>query len=408
MQARVLSLTLLVLAVFAQQWSPFIRVDDDCKTEVRQVTMFSDHKAQVTHYFWCQYNTKDRKYNLLYRRQYANGIFSPVDTLDTEHECERMAATGPHDGEQIFLAYQADRRIAHTHCSADMKDGCLDIYTLNSADGGFTWGTPMAVSRSNPNDIWNRQNPKIVMNPETNRVWIFYVLANVEQTSFSIGYVTRPEGSIAYSAERTIAGRKELIMDITVALSNIGGDLLVHLVWTGEVGGNLQLRQAISNSNGESWSTSALLDPGFAGKFTSDIKMDQGYMVLPYLKDTKGVAQLSLTSDRSRSWRKKQISTKTGIADVALCYKTSRNDGIVFTLLNADMGDGKFEGEYGYMKIANENWIRGTNPFGGRNLAYDPTIRCYVENGKFVVKAVAIEMGQNQNQIHLTQLVIDP
>jgi len=405
-------LILIVLFTFfftftIPQWSPPIRLDDKCETELRRATMFSDQSSKITHFFWCQYDSWERKFNLLYRRQYPNGILSSVEELDNEHECEHVSVTGAHDGEQLFVAYAADRRSKHTHCGMDTRDGCLDIYTINSADGGFTWSRVMAVPRTNMDDIWNRQYPKVIMNPATGRVWIFYVLSNVEAETFSLGFVTRPEGSTIYSLERLLGYRKELIMEVTVALSKYNGNAMIHLVWTGEVQKQLHLMQAISANNGDSWQTTEIIQPGFAGRFTSDIRIDPGYMVLPYLHSQSSSAQIAVSNDWARSWNMITISQHPGIADSAICYKTGKNDAIVVALLNAEVSENKFNGEFGYMRVTDGQWIKGGNPFGNMNVAYDPSIRCYVENGKYVIKAVAIEDSDDGMQkIFLSTLVL--
>ena len=396
-------LSTLCAAVLAT-WSPHIRIDDNCQTELKRATMFIDQKSKVTHYFWCQYYSDNYRFRLLYRKQDQAGELSPVQTLDTEHDCEEISVTGINDGMTINVAYEADRSIAHTRCSAEMTEGCLDIYYFDSKDGGETWSKPQAVGKADMNDIWNRAYPRIVVSPLTGRSWIFYVLTNVESTIYSIGWVTRPADSLIYTSETLLGFRKELIMGITVALSNYRGSFLIHIVWTGEFDGRLVLIQGVSPNNGITWTVSEFLGRGFAGKFTSNILMDQQYMILPYLEYSYAPSRLAITPDRTNNWKLREISENSGIPDVALCYKTSKADAILFTLLNAQIDTNQYEGEFGYMRLSDETFIRGDNPFGSYSMAYDPNIRCYVGNDDaFVVKALGI---LNSAQLLLTQNVI--
>ena len=60
------------------------------------------------------------------------------------------------------------------------------------------------------------------------------------------------------------------------------------------------------------------------------------------------------------------------------------------------------------MMLADEKWIAGTNPFGKMNLGYDPNIRCYIDNGVYVVKVVGIENVQGTtNKIYITHTMMN-
>ena len=403
------AIVLLLFSFALAQWSAPVRVDDNCYTELRRASIFSDQHARVTHYFWCELSKEDRRFHLMYRRQYQNGIFSEVEILDLDHECEQVAVTGAFDGEQIFVAYAADRRSKHTHCTIDTKDGCLDIYSLNSADGGFTWSMPRQVPRSNTNDVLNRQYPSIIRSSLTGRVWIFYAVSNVGVDASSIAFVTKAGDSITYATERVLGFHPELILTVSAATTTFSGSAtMIHVAWTGEVNKQIRLTHIASTTNGDSWTNYQVPGNGFLGQFTSEVRMDPTYLAMTYLQTAQSPSQVAVSTNAGKDWRLISISSYPGIADASICFKYSKNDALLFTFVNAGSGNGQFKGEFGYIRLSDGQWIRGTNPFGEMNLAYSPTIRCYTENNQFVIKVVAVEAseyGQN-SKIYTSKMTL--
>jgi len=192
-------------------------------------------------------------------------------------------------------------------------------------------------------------------------------------------------------------------MGVTVALSNNNAQILIHLVWTGEINGRLLLVQAISPDNGISWTYSNLLGTGFTGRFVSNIAMHPMFMAMPYLEYSYAITRIAITWDRTASWRLVQISENSGIPDLALCYKANTQDAMLFTLLNAEIGVSKYEGEFGIFRLGNGIWTRGENPFGAMSLAYDPIVKCQTQNNAYTVKALGIE---GMDKIYVTQNII--
>ncbi len=398
-------LFIVTLSLFAARslssWAPLTRVDNSGVTEIRRATLFIDQKSRLTHYFWCQHNLTTNAFNLLHRTQQpGSSDLSPIQLLDTEHECEELTITGPNDGLHVYIAYGADRRTPHTHCSKDNTDGCLDVYSIDSADAGSTWTRPQQIQRDARDDIWNRAYPRILLHPITGRLWIFYVLSNVEKTSYTIGFVTRPRDSSVYSKEKMLNQQKELIMGLAAGLSRKKTTNTIHVVWTNDEKKDLQVREAYSTSEGVKWKYSKIVGTGYSGRLVSDLAMDQQYMALAYLSGTTAPSRLAVTTNGGDSWQLKELSENTGLEDLALCYKTGKKNAILFTLLNAEVQTEKFEGEFGYIKVSEDRWVRDENPFGDKNLVYDPNVRCFVgADGHFVVRAIGIE----DNKLYTTE-----
>jgi len=393
MKIKVLIFVFLVYGVYAD-WDKPIRVDENCTTEMKRATLYTDQITRVTHYFWCQLDKNTGRFYLYYRRQIPQGILYPETILDISHSCEGVSIAGSSDGGRLYVAYNARRSRPRTSCNEDITDGCMDIYTLQSLDGGLSWSIPAVIPRKNLKDVRNRWAPKAIINPFTDRVWVFYLTQETEDMMYSIGYSSKPDNSILYNSEVLMNTRKELILDVTAALSN-PGSLNIHLVWSGEANKVLTMNQMVSSNNGINWRGVGSVDKGFAGNMVSNIIMNARNMFIPFLQQMGSPTYIKTSTDGGSRWSSTQISQYSGLPDICLCFKSFGNDGAVFSLLNAKLGEGNYVGEFGYIDINNGKWIKGSKPFGNFILNYDPNIRCYVENGNYVVKAIAISENTN-------------
>lgn len=388
--------------VVSAAWEPVERIDENCTTEMKRASLYINQITRITHYFWCQLDVQSGRYYLYYRRQIPEGILYPETILDISHSCEGVAATGSNDGTRIYVAYSAERSRSRTSCNDEMTDGCMDIYTLESSDGGETWSVPEVLPRRNTSDVRDRWNPRIITNPLSERVWIFYLTQEKNENLYSIGYISKPDKSSPYGPEVLVNTRKEIIVDVAVAVSNLGR-LCLHLVWSGDVEGKIAMYQAISTNNGRSWSDVGFVDRGFSGNMVSDIIMNDRQMYIGHLKGTGLPTYLKISRNGGERWRPLQISALSGLPDISLCYKSFGTDGAVFALLNVKLGTGDYKGEFGYYLIASERWVQSEKPFGNFILDFDPNARCYVENGQYIVKAIAISKN---TELYMTKNVI--
>ena len=271
----------------------------------------------------------------------------------------------------------------------------MHLYTLDSRDKGEQWSTPVQISRSNRDDIRNRWRPRILINPQSNRLWIFYITQNTESKQYSIGYVSRPEGSSTYNSEVQMNQRSEIIVDLAAALTKPNGKLSLHLIWTGDIKGTLTMTQMISTNNGVGWKTVGGVANGFGGPMISNIIMNPQYLYIPYLQSTGASESYMLVSTNGGSrWNKLKISNKSGLPDITLCFKAFGTKGIVFSLLNWKKSEGVYLGEFGFLDVSVMRYKdTKETPFGNEILNYDPNLSCYVENDQYTVKAIGISKG---------------
>lgn len=400
MGIKIVVFIFLAFGVYAK-WEPLERVDENCTTEMKRATIYIDQITRISHYFWCQLDERSGRFYLYYRKQIPEGILYPETILDISHSCEGVSVAGSSDGRRIYLAYSAERSRARTSCNEDITDGCMDIYTLESLDSGDSWSLPVVLPRKNLKDIRNRWSPKILIDPLSSRLWIFYITQETEEMMYSIGYVQRTSSSI-YNSEVLMNSRKELILDVTAAVSN-PGPVIIHLIWSGEVNQALAMNQLISTNNGVSWRAVGMIDRGFGGNMVSDIIMNAKNMYIPFLKQMGAPTQLKMSVDGGSKWSSFQISQYSGLPDICLCFKSFGNDGTVFSLLNAKISEGNYIGEFGYLRVIDRRWIKADKPFGNFILNYDPNLRCYVENGQYIVKAIAISKNTN---LYVTKNVV--
>ena len=104
-------------------------------------------------------------------------------------------------GKSLVIAFEGQRQFHLGVCNATNTKGCFDVYVTESKEEGYNWGNAVPVPRKSLSDVADRTAPHLLVNPDTSRIYVFYLQRNIGASSTNIAYVTRPKGSLIFSNE---------------------------------------------------------------------------------------------------------------------------------------------------------------------------------------------------------------
>ena len=83
-----------------------------------------------------------------------------------------LSVTEINDGNEVFVAFSANRSINGKNCDVNDTSGCNDVYFIESHDKGSTWSKALRVPRKNLSDAVHRNSPQVLYIREMPKVFI--------------------------------------------------------------------------------------------------------------------------------------------------------------------------------------------------------------------------------------------
>eukprot|EP01022_Parablepharisma_sp_SALTPOND_P000958 TRINITY_DN105332_c0_g1_i1.p1 TRINITY_DN105332_c0_g1~~TRINITY_DN105332_c0_g1_i1.p1 ORF type:complete len:479 (-),score=11.54 TRINITY_DN105332_c0_g1_i1:231-1466(-) len=149
-----------------------------------------------------------------------------------------IAIKGYNNGKNLIVAFAAPR---------DDDTMLLDIYTMESTDGGNSWGKPSPVPRHEMSDNINRTRPNMLV-LSSQRTFVFY------QCGDNVCYIVRPPGSTLFQNEAVISKKTPESRIISTEVDT--RPVTVVVSWLAEASDKKQevnWTVAYSKNNGLSW-----------------------------------------------------------------------------------------------------------------------------------------------------------
>lgn len=117
-----------------------------------------------------------------------------VTSLAATHT-KHTAALSDSQDQIIVLVFAAPRSLKNdAECVGNLREGCSEIFVVESIDEGRTWSGPVTVNRTRQDDLYHRMSPSVAYDRETSTIYIAYTRVEVVTGKSVIGFIKKIVG----------------------------------------------------------------------------------------------------------------------------------------------------------------------------------------------------------------------
>ena len=154
------------------------------------------------HIFWQTFN-EVRNRAIRYRKMLQDGAMTSTQNISKNYTPVvvrgGLSAKISEDGKHLVVAFVGYRMTTYETCEEHNTSGCMEIFFIESTDGGENWESPIRMNRANMSDKASRLQPAILLE-DTKRVYVMYTL----NSGFAIS--VREPNAKNFDNERSLNG----------------------------------------------------------------------------------------------------------------------------------------------------------------------------------------------------------
>ena len=307
----VLGLVLALFGLTAAKWATPIEITAYKDPTRITKSMYTDSSSGSTHVAYC--NSTDGA--LYYTRLDESGLFltGPMPVVTTAR-CFHVDVSGPHDGQSVYLVFEARRTMSVEECGPNDLGACDDLFVLKSPDGGNTW-MPLKSIGGFPGDTYRRRGHKLLVNWKAKSFWLTYAKYTQKEGGITVVKFDAAKGT--FGPEQTILTKYTgMTMYHTITFNEKGETTLMISYATPY---SLALQTLISTDGGVTWKKGEPLKtlcPG-AGYVLRNLAYQGKYLVAACVKNDQG--HFSFSEDNGKTWTPVKAFPYRDLEEVTFC-----------------------------------------------------------------------------------------
>lgn len=235
----------LTLSLVYSKWAAPVEITSYVDPTKISQSMYTDSVAGITYIAYC--NSTDGLSYYAYLDNSGLFLIGP-QILNPILRCYHIEISGPHDGENVYIAMEARRSLTLETCSKEFPDACDDLYIFHSSDAGETWDPPKNVGGT-PGDIIRRREFTMLNNWNTPYLWFVYNKYIGTQLDIT---------TIRYDTKKGAFDKEEVLVEKYGSMNyypliTIGNDKKTNLVLYYTTPYTLKIQRMISTDEGITW-----------------------------------------------------------------------------------------------------------------------------------------------------------